>query len=97
MVHNVTILIGVETGILGLIAFYSMHFAAMSSSWSLFKSGNTLGCRLGLALFTVFLVFLLDGMTNPLFKEPIVYFNYWMYLGLAVALLKSSATGHRAT
>ena len=90
LVHNVPLLIGSETGLLGVVAFYGALFSALARLWRLTRVGDDLLRRFALAAFLSLLVYILDGMTDPLFREPTVYMMCWVLVGLSVALARQA-------
>jgi hypothetical protein len=90
--HNVFLYIGAETGLLGVIGFYGIVIAAFSRCWRLLKGKSDLTRRMALAIFAGLIAYVLDGLTNPLFREAVVYMMFWFSVSLAAALWRMDQT-----
>jgi O-antigen ligase len=88
IVHNVFLLLAAEMGLFGVVAFYGLIAAALSRLWGVIKAHRDPTCRVALAVLTGLVAYLLDGLTDPLFREPVVYLMFWFSLGLSVALVR---------
>jgi len=85
-VHNVFLFILAELGIFGVCGYYSLFFAGLILSYMrTFRSRTVIESRVALAIFTAMIVYQLDGITDPLFREPIVYLLFWIVLGVIVS------------
>ncbi|MBL0167318.1 MAG: O-antigen ligase family protein [Propionivibrio sp.] len=89
-VHNVILLIGSETGLFGVIAFYGLITVVLYNLWRLIRLRHEPDCRFALAAFGGLLAFTLDGLTNPLFREATVYMQFWLTVALSVALAREA-------
>lgn len=84
-VHNVFLWIAADTGLFGAVTFYVIIFAAM---WEL---GRVIRARRGpidlmaLGALAALSAYVIDGLTNPLFRESLVYMMFWFMLALSVA------------
>jgi len=87
-VHNTFLWLGAETGLLGVIAFFGLALAAMSRMWKIVKLGRDPISRLALAVFCSLLAYLLDGLTNPLYREPGIYMMFWMAIAISLAVVR---------
>ena len=90
VVHNAYLYIAAEIGLFGLISFYSIILIAMVRCWKMLKCEDLLIRILALAIFTGFIGYLLDGLTNPLFRQAVPYAQLWIYLGLSMSLARLS-------
>jgi O-antigen ligase len=86
VVHNVPLYIGAETGVFGLVAYYGLVAAAMLRLWRVVRRRDEPNSRLALAGLLALLAYVLDGMTNPLFREPVPYLFFWIVVGMSVGL-----------
>jgi O-antigen ligase len=85
-VHNVFLWILAESGIFGAFAFYGLILHASLKLWLLARDSGHLIGRMALAIVIAFFIYCLDGMTDPLFREPVVYTIFWFYIALSVVL-----------
>lgn len=90
VVHNVPLYIGAETGVFGLIAYYGLVAAAMLRLWRVVRRREEPNSRLALAGLLALLAYVLDGMTDPLFREPVPYLFFWVVVGISVALANAT-------
>jgi O-antigen ligase len=91
-VHNVFLWVGAESGVLGVVGFFGTLFAAMVRCWRVIAGHRDPACLLALAVFGALIAYFLDGLTDPLFREPTVYTLYWICIGLSVALARIDDT-----
>ena len=90
-VHNVFLWIGAESGLFGVIAFFGVFLAAMLRTWKIVRQQlNPRIARISLAIFCGLLAYLLDGLSDPLYREPVVYMMAWVLIGASVALNRIS-------
>jgi len=85
-VHNVFLWIGAESGLVGVIAFYGIWFTGIRRAWRIVRQGHGPHGRLALALLCGLIAYILDGLTNPLYREPNVYMVFWVLVAITVAL-----------
>lgn len=85
-VHNVFLWNAAETGLFGVLTFYGMIIYAIRILWKIVTAGNGLEERLSLAFLIALFAYLLDGLTDPLFREPVVYMMFWVIISVAVCL-----------
>ena len=90
-VHNVFLWIGAESGLLGVVGFFGMLFGAMLRCWRVAMRQREPVCVLALAVLGALLAYFLDGLTDPLFREPTVYLMFWVCIGLSAALVRIDA------
>lgn len=87
-VHNVFLWCGAETGLLGVIAFFGIIFTTILRSWKLAVRGDEPVRRVALAVMAGVLAYFIDGLSDPLYREPVVYMMFWLSVGLSVALVR---------
>jgi O-antigen ligase len=83
--HNTYLTIAAETGLVGLISFYGIIFFAIIRCWKVLKCEDLLIRGLALSIITALLGFLLDGLTGPMFKQPVPFAQLWIFIGLAMS------------
>jgi O-antigen ligase len=91
-VHNVALWIGAETGLFGLVSFFGVIAAAAARLWRITLAQDRTSALLALALLTALVAYVLDGLTDPLFREPVVFMMFWHIVALSVALTRITAT-----
>ncbi len=89
--HFMVLLIAAEIGLFGAAAYYGIIFIAMRRCMDMFKQSNPFIQGLGLALLTVFVGYLLDGLTSPLGRNPVPYYHLWVCVGLSAGLYRICA------
>jgi O-antigen ligase len=92
-VHNVLMWVTTETGILGLVCFLGLIISAVRRLVVLFFTHRDLLARLAMATLLAITIHLLNGLTDPTFREPSVWTMFWLTMALAFALTKLSRTG----
>jgi putative inorganic carbon (hco3(-)) transporter len=85
-VHNVILWIASETGLLGLGCYLMIVFSGLKRFWRSFSQRRDLAGRIAMAGFIALIAHLLDGLTDPLFREPSVFAMFWIIMSLAVAI-----------
>lgn len=85
-VHNVALWIGAETGLFGQFAFFGVIVAAARRLWILTGSQHGMVAVYALAMLVALVAYVLDGLTDPLFREPIVFMTFWHVVAMSVAL-----------
>jgi O-antigen ligase len=85
-VHNVLLWIAADTGLLGVLAFYGIIVSALRRLWILIRQHRDPDCRMALAVATGLVAYVLDGLTNPLFREATVYMMFWLLIAMSVVL-----------
>ncbi len=88
-VHNVPLYIAAELGLFGLIAYYGLVAATMIRLWRLMRRRDEPASRIALASFLALFAYVLDGMSDPIFREPVPYLFFWIIVGISVALARS--------
>ncbi len=87
-VHNVFLWLAADTGIFGIIFFYGIIFVSLRKLWIIIRKHQYPYCRIALAVFTGLVAYILDGLTNPLFRESTVYMMFWILIAMSVALTR---------
>lgn len=85
-VHNAFLWIAAELGLFGVICFFGMILLTIARAIPLLKNDDPLVKGLSLAILTALGAYLLDGLTDPMFREATPYAQLWVYLGLAMAI-----------
>jgi len=68
-VHNVVLWIATETGLLGLSCYLMIVISGLKRFWRAFSERRDLAGRLAMAGFIALVANLLDGLTEPLFRN----------------------------
>jgi O-antigen ligase len=87
-VHNVFLWLGAETGVVGVVAFFSIAIGSLVRSWRVLRNHRDPACRVALAVFCGLVAYLFDGLTDPLYREPGIYMLFWSSAALSVALTR---------
>lgn len=90
-VHNVPLWVAAETGLFGVLAFFGLILAAMHRFWRVTGCRDRHSAFFALAGLTGLVAYLLDGLTDPLFREPVVFMMFWVLIALAMALPRIAA------
>ncbi len=85
-VHNVLLWIASETGILGVGLYVSIVVSAMRRLLAFCRKRRDFVARLAMAAFIGLLTLILDGLTEPLFREPSTFTLFWLLIAMSVAL-----------
>jgi hypothetical protein len=85
-VHNVPLYIAAELGIVGVVSYYGLVVATMARLWRVVRRGAEPDRLIALACWLAMLAYVLDGMTDPLFREPVPYLFFWIIVGVGAAL-----------
>jgi O-antigen ligase len=85
-VHNVLLWVAAEAGLFGVLSFFGTIVWVLCRLWWLMHRSGWLARRLALAAAAALVAYLLDGLTDPLFRDPVVYIMFWFVLALGVAL-----------
>jgi O-antigen ligase len=85
-VHNVLLWVAAEAGLFGVLSFFGMIVLVLCRLWRLMGQSSSAARRLALAAATALTAYLLDGLTDPLFRDPVVYMMFWFVIALGVAL-----------
>ncbi len=84
-VHNMLLYIGSENGIFGVIGFFGAVFCAIRACWKVHICDDFLIKAMAVAIGAGLVAYLLDGITNCLARQSVVYAQLWVYLGLSIA------------
>jgi O-antigen ligase len=84
-VHNVPLWIATETGLFGLVAFYGLVVSTWRRLWRLRHAAGLVG-PLAFALSIALIEYCVDGLAEPLYREPVLYLFFWLCVALAEAL-----------
>ena len=85
-VHNVFLWILAESGVFGVIAFFGLIFYAMLKLWGYSRQSSNLISRLSLAILIGLFIYCLDGITDPLFREPVIFVLFWFLIAITAAI-----------
>jgi O-antigen ligase len=85
-VHNTFLWVAADTGLLGVVGFFGVIIAGLLRLWKIVRLRQGLLSRVALAALTGLVAYLLDGLTNPLFRESVVYLMFWFTISLSVSL-----------
>jgi len=96
-VHNVALFLAAEVGLVAVIAFFGLKLAALLRLWKAIRVGGDTVGRIALAVAVGLVAYTIDGLTDPLFREPVVYMMFWVSIGLSVALPRIAREEQRAT
>jgi O-antigen ligase len=91
-VHNVFLWIGAEMGLVGVIAYFGLVGLVMVRAVRHMRTFPSGTARVGLAVLGSLMASLLDGLTDPLYREPVVYMLFWIALGVGTALRRLERT-----
>jgi putative inorganic carbon (hco3(-)) transporter len=84
--HNVFLWIAVELGIFGLIPYIGILVVASGRFFSLARRRRDIAGRLALASLIALMATVLNGLTEPGFREPNVYQMFWLLVSLSAVL-----------
>ncbi len=85
-VHNVFLWIGAEMGLFGVFAYFGLAIGVMGRAFRYIRTYPQPVSRIALIVLACLMTSLLDGLTVPLYREPVVYMMFWLTLALGVAL-----------
>jgi len=85
-VHNVFLWLAADTGLFGALMFYVVIFAAMWKLGLVVRGRREPFDLMALGALAALGAYVIDGLTNPLFRESLVYMMFWLMLALSVAL-----------
>lgn len=85
-VHNVFLWVAAETGLFGVTVFFGMVAAAFVGLWRTARRCTGPSSRLALAALAALAAYLIDGLTDPLFREPVIYMMFWLLIAMMPAL-----------
>lgn len=85
LVHNMILMILTEVGFLGGLAFFGMVLTTIMNCHRALSCEDDWTRSLALGIITGVLAFLLDGLTDPMFKQAVPYALFWTYVGIGSA------------
>lgn len=85
-VHNVLLWVAAESGLLGVFAFFGVIVGAMARLFVVTGTTDRRSALAALAALIGLIAYSLDGLTNPLFREPAVYMMFWHLIAFAAIL-----------
>lgn len=88
VVHNVYLLIGAETGLLGLIVFLLILLLLLRKSWSLVQSDELFVSCFGIASLCFLLGLVTTEMFDFSYRLDQLFYLFWTLAGLIVALCR---------
>lgn len=84
-VHNAFLWIASEMGLFGVISFFGTIIIAMLHCRRALRCEDPLLRGLALAALTALFAYLLDGLTDPMFRYQVPYAQLWFYMALSVS------------
>lgn len=94
-VHNVFLMIAAESGIVSAVAFFALIGVALKRLWRYRRDPDLLVCAFAMAMLAGLIAYVLDGLTNPTFREPAPFSMLWLYFALSVAFARFTQHGQR--
>ena len=85
-VHNAYLWTAAEIGALGLVTFFGMIVIGCRQCYTFLRSRDLLVQGIALAVFIGLVDYLLDGISNMMFREVTPYGQLWLYLALSRAM-----------
>lgn len=85
-IHNVILWIVVEDGVFGLIPYLGILIVASWRLFSLARRRRDIAGRFALASLIAMMTTVLNGLTDPGFREPNVFLMFWLLVSFAIAL-----------
>lgn len=86
LIHNVMLWTAVDLGIFGLIPYIGILVVASWRFFSLARRRRDIAGRLALASLIALMTTVLNGLTEPGFREPNVFQMFWLLVSLSVVL-----------
>ena len=90
-VHNSFLWIAAELGLFGLMAYGGIILTGIYNCFKLLRNEDRMVRGMSLALVAGFLAYLLDGVTNMMFREAEPYVQLMLYLALSQVLQEQAA------
>lgn len=88
VVHNVFLFIWAESGIFGVIAWFGLILTVVVRCAGIAKRGKGLVRQLAYCPAIALAAYCIDGLAEPLYREPVVFMNFWFLVALTVALTR---------
>lgn len=85
-VHNAILWIMAESGLLGLCAFGGLVFSVLRRLWRFTLSAPDPLRRLSAGALAALVIYVTDAMSNPLYRDLVLFKMFWLCAALAVAL-----------
>jgi O-antigen ligase len=85
-IHNVMLWTATEIGLFGLIPYLAILGSAIMRLLRVVYRRRDIPARLSLAALLAMIVTVLNGLTDPTFREPNVFLMFWVLVSLSVAL-----------
>ncbi len=85
-VHNAFLYMASETGLLGVIAFFGILLIVILRTYRALGHDDRFVRGLALAILCALIGYLLDGLTDPTFRQAVPYAILWTYMGIAGGL-----------
>ena len=86
-VHNMSLWILADTGVIGAAAFHGVLLAALRRYWLLMRIRSGLVPRLALGGFTGLVACFCDSLTDPALRGPTLFPLFWTFIALSVSLV----------
>ncbi len=84
-VHFMLLLIGAEIGLFGAVGYFGFILLALYLCFTMLSCEDLLIRGLALAFIAAFFGYLLDGLTSPLGRNIVPYYQLWLYVGLTIS------------
>lgn len=85
-IHNVVLWTATEVGIVGVVPYLAILGSSMARLFAVVRRRRDIAGRLCLAALLALLVTVLNGLTDPTFREPNAYLMFWVLVALSIAL-----------
>ena len=94
-IHNVILWTATEVGLFGVIPYVAILVSAMRRLFRVVRARRDIAARLSLAALLAMFVTILNGLTDPTFREPNAFLMFWVLIALSVALPKLAPNAGR--
>jgi hypothetical protein len=94
--HNMYVFVLTELGIIGAIAFVCLAVAILRQLWSTTAVEDPLLRILSVTIFSGFLAFLLQGLSDPIYATNVTYVLLWFLIGVGAAVTRMATGGSHA-
>ncbi|HTW27835.1 MAG TPA: O-antigen ligase family protein, partial [Acetobacteraceae bacterium] len=85
-IHDVVLWTATEVGLFGTVPYLAILGSTMLRLFAVVRRRRDIAARLSLAALLAMMVTVLNGLTDPTFREPNVYLMFWILVGLSIAL-----------
>jgi O-antigen ligase len=85
-IHNVVLWTATEVGLFGVIPYLGILISTMVRLFGVVLRRRDIAARLALAALLAMLTTVMNGLTDPTFREPNAFMMFWVLVGLSVAL-----------